>query len=91
MNAKRITGAILATAAAGMFSVAAIPTVHAAQEGVMCAGVNACKGNSACKGAQSACKGQNACKGKGVVSMSEDACKAIGGTYTPQAFLDKKS
>jgi hypothetical protein len=91
MNAKRITGALLATAAAGMFAVAAVPTAQSAEGNVMCAGVNACKGHGACKGASNACKGQNACKGHGVVAMSEDACKAIGGTYTPQAFLDKKS
>ena len=28
-------------------------------------GLNACKGQSACKGSANACKGQNACKGKG--------------------------
>ncbi|MGH8729902.1 MAG: BufA2 family periplasmic bufferin-type metallophore [Burkholderiales bacterium] len=90
-NAKRITGALLATAAAGMFSIAATPAVQAAEGEVMCAGVNACKGHGACKSATNACKGQNGCKGKGVVAMSEQACKDIGGTYTPQAFLDKKS
>lgn len=92
MNAKRITGALLATTAAGMFAVAAIPTAQATEHSnVMCAGVNACKGHGACKGASNACKGQNACKGHGVVAMPEEACKAIGGTYTPQAFLDRKS
>ena len=53
----------LATAAAifaaGTFATAA----HA--DGVKCGGVNACKGQSACKGATNSCKGQNACKGQG--------------------------
>jgi uncharacterized membrane protein len=55
--------AIIATAvsifAAGTFATAA----HA--EAVKCGGVNACKGQSACKGAANSCKGQNACKGQG--------------------------
>jgi hypothetical protein len=85
MNAKRITGAILASAAAGLFAVAAVPAAKAAEGSeVMCAGVNACKGHGSCKSATNACKGQNACRGKGVVAMSEEACKAIGGTYSPQ-------
>lgn len=75
MNAKRLTGAILATAAAGMFSVAAIPTVQAAEGEVMCAGVNACKGHSGCKGASNACKGQNACKGKGFLALTPKQCE----------------
>ena len=35
---------------------------------VPCTGVNACKGQSACKSAANACKGENACKGKGFVN-----------------------
>ena len=46
----------------------------------MIAGVNACKGQSACKSANSSCKGQNACKGQGWVETSTTLeCVAIGG------------
>jgi hypothetical protein len=56
---------MLATAAA-VFAVSTFATAASAQ--VPCAGVNACKGQSACKSAANACKGQNACKGKGFVN-----------------------
>jgi hypothetical protein len=38
-------------------------------------GVNACKGQSACKSFQHQCKGMNSCKGQGFVEMSKDDCK----------------
>ena len=53
---------------------------YAAGEG-KCVGVNACKGQSACKTAGSACKGMNACKGNGFAMMTEAQCKAKGGAY----------
>ena len=56
---------MFATAAA-VFAVSTFATAASAQ--VKCTGVNACKGQSACKGAANACKGQNACKGKGFVN-----------------------
>ena len=41
---------------------------------------NACKGQSACKGANNSCKGQNACKGQGWVETGTTLeCIAIGG------------
>ncbi len=40
---------------------------------------NACKGQSACKGAANACKGQNACKGNGFSMASEKAVQAAKG------------
>jgi hypothetical protein len=55
---------MFATAAA-VFAVGSFAT--AASAGVVCAGANACKGQSACKSAANACKGQNACKGKGFI------------------------
>jgi hypothetical protein len=55
---------IFATAAA-VFAMGSFTT--AASAGVVCAGANACKGQSACKSATNACKGQNSCKGKGFV------------------------
>ena len=61
------TKTIVATAAA-VFAVSTFATAASAQ--VVCAGVNSCKGQSACKSAANACKGQNACKGKGFVNTS---------------------
>ena len=66
---------MLATAAA-VFAVSTFATAASAQ--VPCAGVNACKGQSACKSGASACKGQNACKGQGfVMTGSSVECTAI--------------
>jgi hypothetical protein len=78
-TANKLTGLILATAAAGLF--AAAPAAHAAKhEGkVHCVGVNACKGKSDCKTASNACKGMNGCKGKGMQVMSEKECTDKGG------------
>ena len=82
MNAKKLTGIALATAAAGLFATAGISTAIAAKhEGMVhCTGINACKGKSDCATASSACKGQNACKGKGWTAMSAKDCKEKGGT-----------
>ena len=55
---------MFATAAA-VFAAGSFATAASAQ--VPCTGVNACKGQSACKSATNACKGQNACKGKGFI------------------------
>lgn len=80
MNAKKLTGLALATAAAGLFATAGIPAANAAKhEGetkVHCDGVNSCKGTSACQTASSACKGQNSCKGKGWMYMTKAECDA---------------
>ncbi len=82
MNAKKLTGIALATAAAGLFATATVPAVAAKHEGsVMCQGINACKGKGECASATNACKGQNACKGKGFIMMSAKDCKAKGGKY----------
>jgi hypothetical protein len=61
-----VTGAVFAPAPA-----------EAAQ--VKCQGVNACKGQGACKSASNACKGQAACKGQGWINASAEDCKAWGG------------
>jgi hypothetical protein len=39
-----------------------------------CTGVNASKGQSACKSANNACKGRNSCKGKGLLEMTAKEC-----------------
>ena len=56
---------VFATAAA-VFAVGTFAPTAFAQ--VPCTGVNACKGQSACKSAKSSCKGMNACKGQGFVN-----------------------
>jgi hypothetical protein len=78
MNAKKLTGLALATAAAGLFMTAGIPAVYAGKDEakVHCDGVNSCKGTSACQTASSACKGQNSCKGKGWSYMTKAQCDA---------------
>ena len=74
---KKLTGAALACAAAGIFVAAGIGNIFADKGMVRCEGVNACKGKSDCKSAKNACTpGQNACKGQGYVVMSEKDCKA---------------
>jgi hypothetical protein len=76
---KSIAGATLATTAAMLFAFAPVSSVHAETE-VMCMGINACKGQGACKTADNACAGQNACKGHGVVKTTAADCDAKGGS-----------
>ena len=59
---------------------AATSIVSTAQAQVKCGGVNACKGQSACKTGTSACKGMNACKGQGFVQTTDVTdCTTRGG------------
>jgi hypothetical protein len=77
MRLKNTTGMAVATAAAMLFGTGLISTAFAGTDAKEhCAGVNACKGQSACKSANNACKGQNSCKGKGFLEMSKQECKA---------------
>ena len=77
---KKLSGAAVATAAAGLFLGGAAGTVSAAETGkIHCVGLNECKGTSDCKTASNACKGQNECKGQGFLSMTAEECKAKGG------------
>ena len=72
---KRRLAVAAAIFAASSFAIAA----HA--ETVKCGGVNACKGQSACKTANSPGKGQSSCKGKGLAEVSDAAaCTKKGGT-----------
>jgi hypothetical protein len=75
-NASKVSGAALATAAALLFSSVAVSPASAAEAKVHCMGVNACKGQSACKTAQNECKGQNACKGQGFTELTQKECDA---------------
>jgi hypothetical protein len=81
MNAKKLSGLALATAAAGLFATAiATPALAAKHEGnVKCMGANACKGKSDCATAEHSCKGHNKCKGHGMNMMSAADCKTKGG------------
>jgi hypothetical protein len=76
MNSKKLSGLILATAAAGMFGLAPVATVAAAEMAkVHCEGVNSCKSHGDCKG-ENGCKGKNSCKGKGFLEMTQEECDA---------------
>jgi len=76
MNAKKLTGLAIATAAAGLFATASIPAAYAGKDEakIHCDGVNSCKGQTACQSATNACKGQNSCKGKGWMYLSKEEC-----------------
>jgi len=83
MNAKKLTGLALATAAAGIFAAATMAPAsaakHEADEKVRCDGINACSGKAECKTATNECKGQNSCKGQGWVLVSAKECTDKGG------------
>jgi hypothetical protein len=70
------SGAALATVAAVLFAAIPVSTVSATEAKVHCEGVNACKGQSACKTASNECKGQNSCKGQGFVELTQKECTA---------------
>lgn len=81
MNKARLTGTVLALAAAAAFSLTPVAaSAGAKHHTVKCHGVNACKGHGACKTAKNNCKGMNACKGQSYKMMSKKACKKAGGT-----------
>ena len=80
---RAMTGAALATAAAGVFyglykSVGAVKP-QAIVSDIACWGINSCKGTTACSTAFNACTGQNTCKGRGYLNVSAAQCKAKGG------------
>jgi hypothetical protein len=75
------TGLAVAAIALAMSGASLTPASAKKAASVHCMGINACKGQSACKTADNACKGQNACKGKGFLpTKSAKACEAKGGT-----------
>jgi hypothetical protein len=75
MRPKNTSGVTAATAAALLFGTAFSATALASDEAkIHCTGVNACKGQAACKSATNACKGQNSCKGKGFLETTRKAC-----------------
>jgi len=70
--AMLLAGCATAPAAKSTAAMSADATVH-------CGGINACKGQGSCAGADNACKAQNACKGQGFIELSEKECAAQGG------------
>ena len=86
---KTIGSAALATAAAALFMAAPVMagSMHDGASKGKCMGGNACKGQSACKTANSSCKGMNSCKGEGYVMASKAKCKDLGGKFVA---VDKK-
>lgn len=85
---KKLKGAAIATAAAGLFlSGCATHGDHHGKMGmemadneVHCMGINNCKGQTSCKSAKNDCKGKNNCKGQGWLKASKADCEAKGGT-----------
>jgi hypothetical protein len=76
-QSKKFSGVALATAAAMLFSTAAVLPAHAADEAkVKCEGANSCKGKGACATAKNSCAGQNSCKGQSYVLLTKAECDA---------------
>jgi len=85
MKKTRIAGAMLAAAVALAFTGSAANAADTAspsaqQAQIKCLGINACKGQSACKTVANDCKGKNSCKGKGyLTTVDAKSCVAQGG------------
>ena len=77
MRLRNTPATAVAAAAALLFGSGLASTAVAGTDAkVQCTGVNACKGQSACKSANNACKGQNSCKGQGFLEMTKKDCQA---------------
>lgn len=76
MKVTKSSGALLATAAAVLFTSTSALDAVAAEAKIKCDGGNACKGKSECSTATNACAGQNSCKGTGYVMLTKDECTA---------------
>jgi len=83
---KSVKGLLIASAVASMFSAGCATQQPAMAKSdkdtaaqVKCGGVNECKGQGQCGGADHDCAGNNACKGQGWVSLSQADCTAKGG------------
>ena len=78
------SGATLAAAAATLFLAGAVVSTGSAPANAAmgkCMAANACKGQSACKGASNSCKGLNACKGTGFSMSTPAKCASTGGAF----------
>ncbi|HEX2667180.1 MAG TPA: hypothetical protein VHP13_02300 [Gammaproteobacteria bacterium] len=92
MHKHTARGLALATAAASLFALAPLAAGADASTDARgyCYGVNACKGKSSCKTAESGCQGQNACKGKGMVDdVSDQTCAQLGGRFSTEDPMKK--
>jgi uncharacterized membrane protein len=81
------SGALLASAVAGLMVLAGAGTTAAAEERetVRCYGVNKCKGSGECGGKGHSCAGENSCKGQGYLNIDKETCLKIeGGRLTPE-------
>lgn len=78
---KKIQQIAMGAASAALFLAA--PVGAAAEDSAEghCVGVNECKGQGACGGANHDCAGKNECKGKGWLSTTEEKCDELGGTF----------
>ena len=83
MKLNRSSGVTIAAAAAALILSGATLAGTATAEGAKghCMGVNACKGQGACKTASNDCKGMNACKGQGYLELTEEECAQKGGKF----------
>lgn len=71
---SKLTGIAIATAVAGLFTMAAAAPAFASDDGsVKCEHSSSCKGQGACATAKNSCKGQNACKGEGFTMQKDQA------------------
>ena len=85
VTVKKLSGVALAAAAAGLLLSGAVSADEGAagktaDANIKCAGINSCKGQTACKSASNECKGKNSCKGKGFLAVSKEDCAAKKGT-----------
>ncbi len=88
-------GAFLAAAAFGFLGSLAPQAMAAGDKDggdqIICDGINACKGQGSCAGADNACKGQNACKGMGWSdAKSAKECTDKGGKVVEAKGKDGK-
>lgn len=80
--ARTNKGMLIAGAAAALFLSGAVTARAEEKSGddqVLCAGINACKGQGACAGGGHSCAGKNACKGQGALKTTAAECHAKGG------------
>lgn len=82
---KKLSGVALAAAAASLLLSGAVSAQEdaagkTADANIKCAGINSCKGQTACKSASNECKGKNSCKGKGFLAVSKADCVTKKGT-----------
>ncbi|MBI1909393.1 MAG: hypothetical protein HYS22_04410 [Deltaproteobacteria bacterium] len=80
MKNKKLAGALVATAVAGLFISGKVLAEESKSDTkaakVHCEGGNECKGKGECKGVDHGCGGKNGCKGKGFMMMTQAECDA---------------